>query len=1041
MNTLDAEEQALASLLHRTVGTNVHDIKQAQNELTHLEQQDRFGIILLQVLHKLSANLNPTASESAVSQAGGIFFKNYVKRKWPLYQNGVPEQQRVMIKQNLVKLLMSAPKAVQKQLCAAMELIAECDFPFEWDNLLPDMKQSLKECPTQKAVILEALEPVFRVFEEQFRTNELMRAVKYCVDNFADVHLEAFKESCANLNSVLTQQQAAAAGTAATTSSGASSLGGGSMQSGGSSASNKPPPGHQEMELRSLVASCAIFFSLNVVDLPEQYEDNMSIWYEGFFYFLKTSNFPPFLLQTDLERCNKLRAQICDNMGLYVTKYQEEVKQFVKPATAAVWQLLLELDQSDMNDNVVASGIKFLSSAAGQNWGEASPFNDLNALQQICERIVLPNIKLRQIDVELFEDSPLDFIQRDIEEADQDTRRKTAIELVKALMRFQESNVTNILMTHVRQLLNNGAQTATGSNAERCLSKESCIYVVMAMAIKGGTKQQGCTLVNAQVPFQQYFDQEVKTILQSNVDTESDFPPLRAACLKYVTQFRSLLSTESLLSVLPDIVRHVSHKSAVVHTYAAHAIEKIIMVREMGTANSNVSSGGANQTQTPQTIVGNLKFQPQQLSALLRTALEPMVNILTEKRGIEQNEYLMRCIVRIFLFLKHSAGDIAVPMLQKSTQLLEQIAANPKHPSFAHFLFEGVAVIIKVAQPTGKLDEVEGQMLKVCGFILQGEVMKDFLPYVFQVLGLLLDSTKEVKPVYSQLFQTLMHLEFWTKHPNIPALVRFLKSYLSRHEHFRALLQQNMGEILKRFEGTLNNRKTEGMAFDLLGAVFAYLPFEMYSSTVDVIFKVALTALMSRKSDVRMKKHFVLAASIFVWKRGAASLRDILERMQPGLFQQIMTNVWMAALDLMQTPPERKIAAVALTQLLFQQGVDGKVACVKLAQLLGVASLSSSSVVSAQQLLTPAVSIPGIPDISLAGGPGAAEDPTFGQTVYEGTYSKLSNADAADGGDYMIREIPDYKQHVKQQLLPHKQSLTQLAQADEKIKLLLNFLN
>ena len=90
------------------------------------------------------------------------------------------------------------------------------------------------------------------------------------------------------------------------------------------------------------------------------------------------------------------------------------------------------------------------------------------------------------------------FIHRDIEEADQDTRRKTSIDLVKALMRFQEDRITDILMKHVQVLWQN-ANSAQGSTQQRLLAKESCIYVVMAMAVKGATKMQGCTIMNQRV--------------------------------------------------------------------------------------------------------------------------------------------------------------------------------------------------------------------------------------------------------------------------------------------------------------------------------------------------------------------------------------------------------------------------------------------------------------------------------------------------------------------------------------------------------------
>eukprot|EP00392_Amoebophrya_sp_AT5.2_P003673 g3678.t1 len=903
---LSGEERALASLLHRTTGAHVLDIKQAQQELAKLEESEpRFGILLLQLLHKLQTPspthqtptppAAPDPQTAAVSLAGGIFFKNYVKRKWPLYQNGVPEEQRKLIKENLVALLMCASSAVQKQLCAAMELIAECDFPFDTEA---------------RAVVLEALEPVFRVFEEQYRSNEVLRAVKHCVDTFSADHLKCFQASCEVLGGGSLQL----GGSSSSTASAAAG------QTGGASSLQQPYNEQQlRTELRGLVSAASIFYSLNVVDLPEQYEDAMQFWFSGFFHFLRTSNYPPALLRSpgDMERCNRLRAQICENLGLYVTKYQEEVKQYVKPATAAVWELLLELNQSDANDNVVASGIKFLSSAAAQNWGAESPFADPGALQQICEKIVLPNMAMRDSDVDLFEDSPLDFIQRDIEEADQDTRRKTAVDLVKALMRFQEGNVTAILMQHVRQLL---AKSAESQNTRQgFLAKESCIYLVMAMAVKGGTKQAGCTVVNPQVPFQQYFEQEVRPVLQAafipqtnSAAEEQDFPPLRAAGLKYLTTFRSLLTTEAVSSVLADIARHVSHPSAVVHTYAAHALEKLLTVRDLTQILAQ-----HQQQQQPTNILGQqaamiltgangqlppLKFNAQQLQPLLTSVLEPMITTLTNKQGIEQNEYLMRCIVRVFMFLRTLAAELAVPMLGKCVELMEQIACNPKHPQFAHFLFEGVAVVIKVAQSSevvasevegagsrrnSKLQAVEDKLLNVCGVILQGEVMRDFLPYVFQILGLLLDSAVEVKPVYTSLFQTLMFPEFWTKYPNIPALVRFLKAYLARQDHFQSLLQQNISEVLKRFESTLNSRKTEGMAFDLLGALFAHLPLHMYQGQLDTVFKVALTALMSRKSEIRLKKHFVLAMSIFVYgfrrKRGCVDSLMLFNRLREDL--------------------------------------------------------------------------------------------------------------------------------------------------------------
>eukprot|EP00392_Amoebophrya_sp_AT5.2_P003674 g3679.t1 len=197
------------------------------------------------------------------------------------------------------------------------------------------------------------------------------------------------------------------------------------------------------------------------------------------------------------------------------------------------------------------------------------------------------------------------------------------------------------------------------------------------------------------------------------------------------------------------------------------------------------------------------------------------------------------------------------------------------------------------------------------------------------------------------------------------------------------------------------------------------------------------------------------------WKHSAASFRDILERLQAGLFEQIVGNVWLPPLDLMQTSVEKKIASVALTQLLFLKGVDVKLACAKLALLLGVASHTGRELRAAGAAAGGGGQQPGAGGGAAGGSslnilPGNNNILDAGNGVlldeadlltgassvsYEGSYSKLSNADAADGGDYLLRAVPDLGAYVKQQLQPHKGSLEQLAVGDEKVKQLWLFLS
>eukprot|EP00396_MALV-II-16_sp_LP-1_P000100 gene100-400_t len=198
------EEQRLAELLRRTASQDVADMKVAEGELRKVETQPGFAMLLLQVLHKSGENClqlqralqqnNGSSPEldaaKRVTQAGAIFFKNYIKKHYPLFgEGGLPTQDRTAVKENLVQLLMLSPEMVQKQLIASVEEIAICDFPFEWTNLVPDLKKSLKANPEQAPVILETLQTAIKHFEVQALSDELLKKVKYCVDEFSKEHL------------------------------------------------------------------------------------------------------------------------------------------------------------------------------------------------------------------------------------------------------------------------------------------------------------------------------------------------------------------------------------------------------------------------------------------------------------------------------------------------------------------------------------------------------------------------------------------------------------------------------------------------------------------------------------------------------------------------------------------------------------------------------------------------------------------------------------------------------------------------------------
>ena len=90
------------------------------------------------------------------------------------------------------------------------------------------------------------------------------------------------------------------------------------------------------------------------------------------------------------------------------------------------------------------SAIQFLTTVSKSSVN-SSLFKNEDALRQICEKIIIPNLRLNDDLEEMFEMNYVEYVRRDTEGNDFDTRRRAATELVKALNTQFEAEVGYIL--------------------------------------------------------------------------------------------------------------------------------------------------------------------------------------------------------------------------------------------------------------------------------------------------------------------------------------------------------------------------------------------------------------------------------------------------------------------------------------------------------------------------------------------------------------------------------------------------------------------
>lgn len=319
---------------------------------------------------------------------------------------------------------------------------------------------------------------------------------------------------------------------------------------------------------------------------------------------------------------------------------------------------------------------------------------------------------------------------------------------------------------------------------------------------------------------------------------------------------------------------------------------------------------------------------------------------------------------------------------------------------------------------------MEAALLPCFGQVLERNVV-DFLPYTFQILGLLLDATPSVKPLYQDLFARLLSPELWRAQANVPGLIRLFRAYFTKHAVFAELLRTHLQGILERFQFVLCNRKTEGSAFDLMNAMYMHLPFEFYQPHLKTLLTVLLTRLQNGKSP-RFQREFAISCSLLVHRQAPGLLPSMLREIQPGLLTGLISSVWLPALKMNLKLDERKVCTIALAKIMSSDEISSNAqaysaCCSSIVNLLGLCPSSTAAVGEDAS------------DDEAAPNGGAGLD-------FEVTFNKLKNTDLPGAAAGIAPDIPDLHSAAKVLLQPQLAAIAQLAQASPELQPLARFL-
>lgn len=843
--------QTVAQLLQLSLDPRQN--KQVEAVITQEAQKPGFSLTLLQIV----------ASETfpnTVRLASALYFKNFIKRTWTDEEGNykLPQNEVMTIKQELIGLMTSVPPNMQAQLGEAISAIAESDFWERWDTLVDDL--ILRLTPDNATVnngVLQVAHSIFKRWRPLFRSDALFTEINHVLSKFSTPFLTLME----NTDAIITKSQ------------------------------NNPAALQEAFTTLSLIMK--LFYDLSCQDLPPVFEENLQA-ISGLLHKYLIYDSPALHTDDDSESgvLEYVKAGIFEALILYVQKYEDAFGPLLAQFVDSSWNFLMTVGLETKYDTLVSRALQFLTSVAHIPQ-HAQAFNNPQILGQVIEKVILPNLSLRESDVELFEDEPIEFIRRDLEGSDSDTRRRAATDFLRQLMAQFEKLVTDCVMTYMNHYLENYAK----DRKNNWKSKDTAVYLFSAIAARGtATAGQGAKNINPNVNILEFFEKHVA----EDLTAENIEPILKVDAIKFVYIFRSQITSQYWQVAFPLLVKHLGSSNSVVYTYAAIAVERVLSMTDDN-----------RQPIIPKAdVVASSKDLLQHLFALIQKNSAP------EK--IQENEFLMKCVMRVLIFIRDGVLPITDLVLTNFINITKVIRHNPSNPRFQYYHFEGIGALIRYTAPTLH-DKLENSLYDPFAAILQEDV-QEFIPYVFQLFSALVEAnpTGTLSDYCKGLITPILMPTLWESRGNVPALVRLLTSIIPRGA--QGIVQNNQIEpILGIFQKLVSTKTHEAHAFELIENVISSLPFKALEPYFVTISQLMLTRLSNSKTELFSQRfitfyHFISARE----DKGLGTdfFIKITDQTQHDIFKPVYLTIILPDTQKLTRPFDRKTAVVSFTKTL-----------------------------------------------------------------------------------------------------------------------------
>jgi exportin-2 (importin alpha re-exporter) len=196
---------------------------------------------------------------------------------------------------------------------------------------------------------------------------------------------------------------------------------------------------------------------------------------------------------TDPSIPSSIKTSILEILELYIHRYPELLEQTggLEAFVVCVWNLVSSTSQTSpiSDDGMITQSLRFLATAI-RSGHYTTLFSATETVSRIIEDVIVPNVQIREHEIEQIEDNPMEYIRIELSPAvsassEGSTRRQASADVLRAFVALNAQTTTELAGAWISK----GLEVYAADTTANWKAKDTAIYLLTALASRSSTTQ------------------------------------------------------------------------------------------------------------------------------------------------------------------------------------------------------------------------------------------------------------------------------------------------------------------------------------------------------------------------------------------------------------------------------------------------------------------------------------------------------------------------------------------------------------------------